>query len=144
MLSSSGVLSYSFEPGAPVRDQIHLKLASISSSASERTRAIHIDSGEATFHLRALSVAEYTIWMSALRRFCTFGTHTSEEMGVSPRTGRLSIGRSGAASFSITGPTARLARVSYELGTVRNLVTRPTHQTSHQFIDHKRPRRAAS
>ncbi|KAG8976696.1 hypothetical protein FRB90_009059, partial [Tulasnella sp. 427] len=70
VLSSQGVIAYSFEPGAPIRDQITLKLASITSSANDKSRAIHIDSTNATFHLKALSPTDFALWMSALRKFC--------------------------------------------------------------------------
>ncbi|KAG9044126.1 hypothetical protein FS837_008740 [Tulasnella sp. UAMH 9824] len=86
VLSSQGVISYSFEPGAPIRDQIPLKLASISSSANDKSRAIHIDSATATFHLKALGPTDYALWMSALRRFCTVASNPAmDDPMVAPR-----------------------------------------------------------
>ena len=64
-LYHSGVLSYSFEPGQPARDQILLPQAAISTAPGRKD--IHIDSPNATFHIKCLSSEDFTRWMSAFR-----------------------------------------------------------------------------
>ncbi|KAG8932424.1 hypothetical protein FRC02_001160 [Tulasnella sp. 418] len=121
VLSTGGILSYSFEPGAPVRDQITLRLASISSSANERSRSIHIDSGTSTFHLKALTRTEYALWMSALRRFCTFGPHPDEPgVTMSPRSGRASLSRSIGGGLGGMSSTFATIKTANELGATIN------------------------
>jgi len=65
LLQQSGVLSYSFEPGQPIRDQIYLPNAAISTAAGRKD--IHIDSNNATFHIKCLSTDDFNLWMSAFR-----------------------------------------------------------------------------
>jgi hypothetical protein len=65
ILRNNGSLCYSFGQGEEVRDQIHLNNAAFSSSPNDRY--IHVDSGTATFHLRALTRSDYEEWMAALR-----------------------------------------------------------------------------
>ncbi|KAG8895866.1 hypothetical protein FRB99_000307 [Tulasnella sp. 403] len=115
-LSSQGILSYAFQPSAPIRDQITLRLASITSSANERSRAIHIDSAAVTFHLKALGPTDYTIWMSALRRFCTFAVNpNAPEPAMSPRSARGSISMS--RSWSLPAQTARALLAAQDMNT---------------------------
>lgn len=65
VLRPSGLLSYSFEPGSDIRDQIYLPNAAISSTS--RRRDIHVDSGRVTFHVKCLNESEFDKWMAALR-----------------------------------------------------------------------------
>lgn len=64
-LYHSGVLSYSFEPGQPSRDQILLPQAAISTAPGRKD--IHIDSPNATFHIKCLSSEDFVQWMTAFR-----------------------------------------------------------------------------
>lgn len=64
-LYESGILSYAFEPGQPVRDQITLSSAAISTAPGRKD--IHIDSNTATFHLKCLSQEDFDKWMLSLR-----------------------------------------------------------------------------
>ncbi|KAF9650754.1 hypothetical protein BDM02DRAFT_3092654 [Thelephora ganbajun] len=66
-LYESGVLSYAFGPEESVRDQISLGQAAISNEPSRKE--IHIDSGNATFHIRCLNSSDFEGWMSALRKY---------------------------------------------------------------------------
>lgn len=124
VLSSLGLLSYSAHPGGPVRDQISLRLASISSSADEGSRSIHIDSGTATFHLKALSPNDYAQWMTALRRFCTFASNPAnwDDPLLTPhRRASLSMSRTMTITGSINAaPTSgtRAFHAAQDLGTV--------------------------
>ncbi|KAG8864202.1 hypothetical protein FRB96_006023 [Tulasnella sp. 330] len=123
ILSSLGLLSYSASPGGPVRDQMSLRLASISSSAEESSRSIHIDSGMDTFHLKALNPNDYTQWMTALRRFCTFASNPAnwDDPLLSPhRRASLSMSRTITMTGSLhAGQTAgsRALHAAHDLGT---------------------------
>lgn len=64
-LQQSGLLSYSFQPGQATRDQILMTQAAISTAAGRRD--IHIDSNNATFHMKCLSISDFNMWMSAFR-----------------------------------------------------------------------------
>ncbi|KZT21678.1 hypothetical protein NEOLEDRAFT_1139089 [Neolentinus lepideus HHB14362 ss-1] len=67
VLYQSGLLCYSFEPGKPVRDQIALHTAAISSTTGRNY--ITIDSSRTTFHLKCLTREDWNRWMTALRKF---------------------------------------------------------------------------
>lgn len=64
-LHQSGVLSYSFHPGEPARDQVLLAQAAIATASGRKD--IHIDSSTATFHIKCLSSEDFNKWMSAFR-----------------------------------------------------------------------------
>jgi hypothetical protein len=64
-LYQSGLLSYSFEPGQPTRDQISLHQAAISTAPGRKD--IHIDSNTATFHIKCLNSDDFVKWMAAFR-----------------------------------------------------------------------------
>jgi len=66
-LYQTGLLSYSFEPGKPSRDHLSIPHAAISTYPGRKD--IHIDSHNATFHLKCLSSDDFNNWMVALRRF---------------------------------------------------------------------------
>jgi hypothetical protein len=65
VLHTNGTLSYSIRQGEVIRDEISLSNAAFSSSPANRS--IHVDSGTATFHMRALTESDYNQWMAALR-----------------------------------------------------------------------------
>ncbi|KAI0036658.1 Oxysterol-binding protein-domain-containing protein [Vararia minispora EC-137] len=69
-LYDSGVLSYSFEPAKPHRDQIQLQQATI--STARNSRDIHVDSNTATFHMKCLGMEDFDVWMSAFRQFVAY------------------------------------------------------------------------
>jgi hypothetical protein len=64
-LYESGILVYSFAPNHPIRDQVALLDAAISTTPGRKD--IHIDSNTATFHIKCLSGDDFTMWMAALR-----------------------------------------------------------------------------
>ncbi|CAE6390182.1 unnamed protein product [Rhizoctonia solani] len=77
VLTNSGVLSYSFDPKSPMRDSILLRHASLSSS--ERRRDIHIDSGTSTFHVRALTQDDFSLWIGSCRKFVNVSGEIEQE-----------------------------------------------------------------
>jgi len=70
ILQQSGLLSYSFEPGKPSRDEIFLPRAAISTTPGHKD--IHIDSDAATFHIKCLTTDDFNKWMTAFRSFSSF------------------------------------------------------------------------
>ena len=64
-LYNNGLLSYSFEPGQPARDQVLLGQAAISTAPGRKD--IHVDSNTATFHIKCLSMQDFDMWMGAFR-----------------------------------------------------------------------------
>lgn len=97
-LHQSGVLSYSFHPGEPPRDQLLLTQAAIATAPGRKD--IHIDSRTATFHIKCLSAEDFNKWMSAFRMYiagdaATVGRKSS--VSRSSRSGpRAGYNRSGA------------------------------------------------
>ncbi|CAG8780833.1 12283_t:CDS:2, partial [Cetraspora pellucida] len=63
----NGVLSYYQHPHSPCRGKIHIVLSTVASSQSHRS--IHLDSGTATYHLRALTNEEFDAWMTVIRKY---------------------------------------------------------------------------
>ncbi|KAH9944530.1 Oxysterol-binding protein-domain-containing protein [Epithele typhae] len=84
-LTSTGVLSYSFEPGQPQRDQILLSQAAVATAPGRRD--IHIDSHTGTFHIRCLSREDFEMWMGAFRKILAIEI---------PKSRRSSLARSAA------------------------------------------------
>ncbi|KAI5123596.1 hypothetical protein M0805_003413 [Coniferiporia weirii] len=74
VLDSTGLLSYSFEPGSDARDKILLPTAAISSNSTRRD--IHVDSGTVTFHIKCLTTLDFDRWMSAFRKFTVANSDT--------------------------------------------------------------------
>jgi hypothetical protein len=64
-LYHSGILSYSFEPGQRVRDQVSLHHAAISTAPGRKD--IHVDTNTATFHIKCLSMEDFNLWMAGFR-----------------------------------------------------------------------------
>ncbi|KAJ3718261.1 oxysterol binding protein [Lentinula raphanica] len=101
MLYQSGILCYSFEPGQPIRDQIHLPNAAISTATGRKD--IHVDSDRATFHLKCLSTEDFTQWMGAFRKFSAPAseTHRSSSIRASSRQNTLKLNKSAAIAEEI-------------------------------------------
>lgn len=92
VLHRTGLLSYSFEPGQPIRDQLSLRGAAVSTSPGRKD--IHVDSSTATFHLKCLDTQDFNTWMSAFRKFIFLGTDTRRPTGLrSPVTSSVREGQ---------------------------------------------------
>lgn len=72
ILYHSGLLAYAFEPGQPLRDQVSLHQAAISTAPGRKD--IHIDSSTATFHIKCLSTDDFNTWMTAFRSRLAFAS----------------------------------------------------------------------
>lgn len=65
VLDQSGALSYSIHPKRPIRDQIFLPHAALSTAAGRKD--IHVDSSNATFHIKCLTINDFNTWLTAMR-----------------------------------------------------------------------------
>ncbi|ESK98421.1 oxysterol binding protein [Moniliophthora roreri MCA 2997] len=93
VLYQSGLLTYSFEPGQPVRDQILLQTAAISTAPGRKD--IHIDSSSATFHMKCLSTDDFACWMLAFRKFIAPTPEARRSASIRPsRQGSLKLNKS--------------------------------------------------
>ncbi|KAG0326083.1 hypothetical protein BGZ99_010137 [Dissophora globulifera] len=61
----NGVLSYYKDPDSPCRGKVHLVLSTV--TVSQASNMIHIDSGTMLYHLKALTVDEYSAWTSVIK-----------------------------------------------------------------------------
>ncbi|KAF9015367.1 oxysterol binding protein [Cyathus striatus] len=110
VLYQSGVLAYSFQPGHPVRDQVHVQHAAISTAPGRKD--IHVDSNTATFHIKCLSAADFNTWMSAFRKFIAVGeARKSATLRLASRQGSLSLSRSGVIVEEMGATLAELDEV---------------------------------
>ncbi|KAI0639227.1 Oxysterol-binding protein-domain-containing protein [Trametes polyzona] len=100
-LYTSGLLSYSFEPGQPPRDQVLLTQAAISTARGRRD--IHVDSHNATFHIKCLSEEDFDMWMTAFRKIL------AQEI---PKSRRSSLARSATRGVQL----GRAAMLVDEMG----------------------------
>ncbi|KAG9288503.1 hypothetical protein G9A89_015709 [Geosiphon pyriformis] len=64
---SNGVMSYYQYPEAPCRGTIHIGLSAVSSSQS--SRSINMDSGTATYQLKALTNEDFDSWIAVIRKY---------------------------------------------------------------------------
>ncbi|KAG6911802.1 hypothetical protein DXG01_000049 [Tephrocybe rancida] len=111
-LYQSGILSYSFEPGQPVRDQVILHHAAITTAPGRRD--IHIDSNTATFHIKCLSVDDFNMWILACRKFISLGVEARKSLTVRP------FSRLGSQSVSLI----KSGSIAEEMGaTIKSLET---------------------
>ncbi|KAF5377565.1 hypothetical protein D9615_005220 [Tricholomella constricta] len=109
-LHQSGILSYSFEPGQPVRDQVSLHHAAISTAPGRKD--IHVDSNTATFHMKCLSTDDFDMWMAAFRKFISLGfeARRSASMRLASRHGNtpVSLSKSGTIAEEMGSTIASL------------------------------------
>lgn len=109
VLHGNGILAYSIRQGDHVRDEMPLSNAAFSSSPANRS--IHVDSGTATFHLRALTQSDYEQWMSALRKFIA----TPRPMSAADGTFRRSLNYGHTVNFSI-GHATKMHAILDQMG----------------------------
>ncbi|KAJ7492874.1 oxysterol binding protein [Mycena latifolia] len=106
-LYQSGILTYAFDRGQPVRDQVSLHHSAISTAPGRKD--IHIDSNT-TFHIKCLSTDDFDQWMAAFRRFIGPGPESrkSTSMRHLTRQGSISVNKSGAVLEEMTSTLAEL------------------------------------
>ncbi|KIJ68223.1 hypothetical protein HYDPIDRAFT_124463 [Hydnomerulius pinastri MD-312] len=106
VLHQSGVLSYSIDPKHPVRDQISLPHAALSTAVGRKD--IHIDSSNATFHIKCLSTEDFDTWMSAFRKFILPDGRRSNVGKTTPRLSHNQWNRSGIIAEDMGSTLAEL------------------------------------
>ncbi|KAJ6509279.1 oxysterol binding protein [Mycena vitilis] len=93
-LYQSGILTYAFDRGLPVRDQVSLHHSAISTAPGRKD--IHIDSNT-TFHIKCLSTEDFDQWMAAFRRFIGPGPESRKSLSMRlTRHGSINVNKSGA------------------------------------------------
>ncbi|GAA5840076.1 hypothetical protein JCM11251_000596 [Rhodosporidiobolus azoricus] len=126
-LSSSGELSYSFNPTSPERDRLSVSLAFI--SANRKHRTLDIDGGNIVYHCKALTLEDFDRWAGALKRFISIaqdqaanitspepladGTYTGGDLAAK---GSPDLGGPGAVD-----PQAELQKVLAELENMKQV-----------------------
>ncbi|KAF5382908.1 hypothetical protein D9757_006329 [Collybiopsis confluens] len=80
----------------PIRDQIYLPNAAIATAPGRKD--IHIDSNNATFHLKCLSTEDFTQWMAAFRKFSAMPPESrrSASIRISSRQNTVKLSKSAA------------------------------------------------
>ncbi|KAJ7102181.1 oxysterol binding protein [Mycena belliarum] len=106
-LYQSGILTYAFDRGQPVRDQVSLHHSAISTAPGRKD--IHIDS-TTTFHIKCLSTDDFDQWMAAFRRFIGPGPESRRSMSMRhlTRQGSINVNKSGAVLEEMTSTLAEL------------------------------------
>ncbi|KAJ7169624.1 oxysterol binding protein [Mycena filopes] len=106
-LYQSGILTYAFDRGQPVRDQVSLHHSAISTAPGRKD--IHIDSNT-TFHIKCLSTDDFDQWMTAFRRFIGPGPESRKSTTIRhlTRQGSISVNKSGAVLESMTSTISEL------------------------------------
>ncbi|KIJ21564.1 hypothetical protein PAXINDRAFT_165033 [Paxillus involutus ATCC 200175] len=99
VLRQSGILSYSIDPKHPIRDQISLPHAALSTVVGRKD--IHIDSSNATFHIKCLSTEDFNTWMAAFRKFIATDDRRSHAGKTTPRLSHTQWNRSGIIAEDI-------------------------------------------
>lgn len=107
VLHQSGTLSYSISPKHPVRDQILISQAALSTAVGRKD--IHIDSSNATFHIKCLTTDDFNTWMSAFRKFIvTDGRKSTMVSRSTPRLGHTQWNRSSIIAEDMSSIIAEL------------------------------------
>jgi len=113
-LTDTGVLSYSFNPTSPIRDELLVPTSFVSANARHRT--LHIDSGKTVYHVKALSTTEFNLWTACIKRFIhavvedgSLGQHEPPRAG-SPAAGNVED--QGTGQGKLLNQVAAMAGVS--------------------------------
>lgn len=126
VLYQSGLLSYSFEPGKPSRDQIELPHAAISTARGQKD--IHIDSNNATFHIKCLNTEDFDEWMVSFRYLAwlisrSVNSHSRHRQFIAPPADARSLGRRSSVGrgMSRLGQAGKTGAMVEEMGIVSSL-----------------------
>ncbi|KAJ7130101.1 oxysterol binding protein [Mycena crocata] len=95
-LYQSGILTYAFDRGQPVRDQVSLHHSAVSTAPGRKD--IHIDSRHTTFHMKTLSTEDFDKWLTEFRKFIGPGPESRRSTTVRhlTRHGSINVNKSGA------------------------------------------------
>ncbi|KAF7319964.1 PH domain-containing protein [Mycena kentingensis (nom. inval.)] len=123
-LYQNGILAYAFGEGQPLRDQLSLHNSAVSTAGhSRKDMMIHIDSNTGTFHLRCLNEQDFSLWMTAFRRFIGTGPESRRSLSMRhfTRHGSANVNRSGAVLEEMASTLHELEEVVSALPNEANL-----------------------
>lgn len=129
VLDQSGSLSYSIDPKRPIRDQIFLPHAALSTAVGRKD--IHVDSSNATFHIKCLTADDFNTWLTAIRQFVVPEGRRSLAGKVTPRLSQSQFNRSGIIAEDIGASISELEAA------FAALQSESTHERSHPSLKSK-------
>jgi hypothetical protein len=129
VLDQSGSLSYSIDPKRPIRDQIFLPHAALSTAVGRKD--IHVDSSNATFHIKCLTADDFNTWLTAIRQFVLPEGRRSLVGKIAPRLSQSQFNRSGIIAEGI-GSTISELEAAFAA-----LQSESTHEKSHPSLKSK-------
>ncbi|KAK7064441.1 aconitase family-domain-containing protein [Favolaschia claudopus] len=136
-LYQSGILTYAYDRGLPIRDQVSLHHSAISTAPGRRD--IHIDSST-TFHIKCLTLEDFDSWMSAFRRFIA-GPESRRSMSMRhlTRQGSITVNKSGVILEDMTQTLVELEEaISAISGPRPEKVSRPKSDREKSKVDKDR------
>lgn len=129
VLDQSGSLSYSIDPKRPIRDQIFLPHAALSTAVGRKD--IHVDSSNATFHIKCLTADDFNTWLTAIRQFVLPEGRRSLAGKTTSRLSQSQFNRSGIIAEDI-GSTLSELEAAFAA-----LQSESTHERSHPLLKSK-------
>ncbi|KAG1826178.1 Oxysterol-binding protein-domain-containing protein [Suillus subaureus] len=129
VLDRSGSLSYSIDPKRPIRDQIFLPHAALSTAVGRKD--IHVDSSNATFHIKCLTADDFNTWLTAIRQFVLPEGRRSLAGKITPRLSQPHFNSSGIIAEGI-GSTISELEAAFSA-----LQSESTHERSHPSLKSK-------
>ncbi|KAG1866271.1 Oxysterol-binding protein-domain-containing protein [Suillus tomentosus] len=130
VLDQSGSLSYSIDPKRPIRDQIFLPHAALSTAVGRKD--IHIDSSNATFHIKCLTADDFNKWLTAIRQFVHPEGRRSLAGKITPRLSQSQFNRSGIQIAEDIGSTISELEIAFA-----TLQSESTHERNHPSLKSK-------
>lgn len=129
VLDQSGSLSYSIDPKRPIRDQIFLPHAALSTAVGRKD--IHVDSSNATFHIKCLTADDFNTWLTAIRQFVLPEGRRPLAGKITSRLSQSQFNRSGIIAEGI-GSTISELEAAFTA-----LQSESTHERSHPSLKSK-------
>lgn len=122
ILYQDGRLSYSFDPGKPIRDELSVSQAAMTFVASSKD--IHVDTATATFHIKCLNAEDYETWKKALRQFLV-SPQDARSLGRRSSIGRvasrMSFNHASKTSNTLEEMSATITELEDAVGALRQL-----------------------
>ncbi|KAG0709077.1 Oxysterol-binding protein-domain-containing protein [Suillus ampliporus] len=117
------------DPKRPIRDQIFLPHAALSTAIGRKD--IHVDSSNATFHIKCLTADDFNTWLTAIRQFVLPDGRRSLAGKITPRLSHSQFNRSGIIAEDI-GSTISELEAAFAA-----LQSENTHERSHPSLKSK-------
>ncbi|KAF8273796.1 Oxysterol-binding protein-domain-containing protein [Lactarius quietus] len=122
ILYQDGRLSYSFDPGKPIRDELSVSQAAVTFAASSKD--IHIDTATATFHIKCLNAEDYETWKKALRQFLVSSQDTRSlgpKSSIGRVASRMSFNQASKTSSTLEEMSSTITELEDTVGALRQL-----------------------